>query len=75
MLLIIRNNRRKRRVVRRKLMQINCKNIEIGLRTGHQLLLLTTDKKSIFTTDKQYHEEDKYQVDPKNYVDFDFKNL
>ena len=74
-MLVIRNNRKLKRVVKRKSVYVKCMNIEIGLRTSSQLLLLTTQTPSTLVFEKKYHPSDRYLIDPENIINFHMKKL
>ena len=71
----MRNNRKLRKVAKKKLVYVKCMNIEIGLRTSHQLLLLTTRIPSTLIFEKKYHLQDRYLIDPENIINSQMSKL
>lgn len=73
--LVIRANRKKKRLCNRLKLYVIIKYFEIGLKTPKRLLLLTNQKPTKIKYDTVHANEDLYRVDPKVAINCRFDDV
>ena len=64
-MMVIRTNRRKKKIMKNIKLLVKVNNIEIGLKTNKRLLLLTTRENARLIYNQHFREEDRYHIDPR----------
>lgn len=73
--LVIRANRKRKKVCNRLKVYVIIRSIEVGFKTAKRLLLLTNGKPTTLGMNTTFHSKDLYRIDPKISVNWLFSDV